>query len=276
MESRISLSLRNLGMTYQLQSREGKITEIEAVRGVDLDMRAGEFVSIVGPSGCGKSTLLEIVAGLRKASHGEVFVWDQRITEPHPSIGLVFQEESTFPWRTVMENVEFGLEVQGISKQQRRKRCQSIIEIVGLRGFENAYPRALSGGMKQRVAIARALATNPEILLMDEPFGALDQQTRLFIGQELLRIWEATGKTILFVTHDLNEAVYLSDRVLVMSHRPSVVKAVLEVDIPRPRDTTTITLERFHELTSRLWDVLRVESEKALGLAGKPDGVVCA
>jgi len=266
MKDTVCLSLRHVAMTYAMRSPSGTVVELEAVREITHDLRMGEFVTIIGPSGCGKSTVLEIVAGLRKASRGDVYIWDQRITDPHPSIGMVFQEESTFPWRTVMENVEFGLEVRGVPKKERQKTCQHVIEIVGLHGFEHSHPNALSGGMKQRVAIARALATDPEILLMDEPFGALDQQTRLFIGQELLRIWEATGKTILFVTHDINEAVYLSDRVLVMSHRPSVVKAVVEVDIPRPRDTTTITLERFHELTSALWEILREESEKALGV----------
>ncbi|HLB12823.1 MAG TPA: ABC transporter ATP-binding protein [Dehalococcoidia bacterium] len=264
--SNVCLSFRDVGMTYSLRAPDGAITELEAVREISHELRIGEFVTIIGPSGCGKSTLIEIAAGLRKASHGDIFIWDQKITGPHPSIGMVFQEESTFPWRTVMENVEFGLEVRGLPKKERHSRCQRIIELVGLQGFEHSHPNALSGGMKQRVAIARALATDPDILLMDEPFGALDQQTRLFIGQELLRIWEETRKTILFVTHDINEAVYLSDRVLVMSHRPSVVKAVVEVDIPRPRDTTTITLERFHELTSALWETLRTESEKALGI----------
>lgn len=266
MKSRVCLSFKGVGMTYKLRSPDGVVRVLDAVREISLDLRAGEFVTIIGPSGCGKSTLLEIVAGLRKASWGEIYVDDQKITGPHPSITMVFQEESTFPWRTVMENVEFGLEVRGVPKAERLEKCQRVIEIVGLHGFENSHPKALSGGMKQRVAIARALATDPEILLMDEPFGALDQQTRLFIGQELLRIWEETRKTVLFVTHDINEAVYLSDRVIVMSHRPSIVKAVVEVDIPRPRDTTTITLERFHELTSVLWENLRTESEKAMGI----------
>lgn len=270
MKNAVCLSFKGVGMTYKMRSPDGTVKELDAVREISHDLRAGEFVTIIGPSGCGKSTLLEIVAGLRKASWGDVYVSDQKITGPHPSIAMVFQEESTFPWRTVMENVEFGLEVRGVSKAERRKTCQRVIEIVGLHGFEHSHPKALSGGMKQRVAIARALATDPDILLMDEPFGALDQQTRLFIGQELLRIWEATGKTILFVTHDINEAVYLSDRVVVMSHRPSIVKAVVEVDIPRPRDTKTITLERFHELTSILWENLRTESEKALGIVGAP------
>ncbi|MDO8690724.1 MAG: ABC transporter ATP-binding protein [Dehalococcoidia bacterium] len=267
MTGEICLSLRNVAMTYSMRSPDGTIRELDAVQDVSQELHKGEFVTIIGPSGCGKSTLLEIVAGLRKASRGDVYIWDQKITGPHPSIGMVFQEESTFPWRTVMQNVEFGLEIRGVPKAERLRRSQRVIEIVGLHGFEHSHPKALSGGMKQRVAIARALATDPDILLMDEPFGALDQQTRLFIGQELLRIWEETGKTILFVTHDINEAVYLSDRVLVMSHRPSIVKTIVEVDIPRPRDTTTITLERFHELTSALWESLRTESEKALGLA---------
>lgn len=266
MSDKVCLSLNKVAMTYTLRSPDGTIRELDAVQEVTEELRMGEFVTIIGPSGCGKSTLLEIVAGLRKASRGEIYIGGQKITGPHPSIGMVFQEESTFPWRTVMENVEFGLEIRGVPKAERQRRCQRVIEIVGLHGFEHSHPKALSGGMKQRVAIARALATDPEILLMDEPFGALDQQTRLFIGQELLRIWEETGKTILFVTHDINEAVYLSDRVLVMSHRPSIIKSTVTIDIPRPRDTSTITLERFHELTSALWETLRTESEKALGV----------
>lgn len=270
MKDTACLSIKHVGMTYHLRSPDGSITELEAVREITHAIRVGEFVTIIGPSGCGKSTLLESIGGLRKVSKGDIYIWDQKISGPHPSIGVIFQEESTFPWRTVMENVEFGLEVRGLSKAERRKRCQQVIELVGLQGFENTHPKALSGGMKQRVAIARALATDPEILLMDEPFGALDQQTRLFIGQELMRIWEETKKTILFVTHDINEAVYLSDRVLVMSCRPAIVKAVVEVDLPRPRDTTTITLERFHELTSALWDILRTESEKAMGIDKTP------
>lgn len=260
------LILEDVGMTYRSRARDGIAAEVPAIRSVSQRINKGEFVTIIGPSGCGKTTLFEIIGGLKRPSSGEIYIHNQRITSPHPSISMVFQEESIFPWRTVIENVEFGLELKNEDKKTRREKSQRVIELVGLQGFENRHPRELSGGMKQRVAIARALALDPEILLMDEPFGALDQQTRLILGGELLRIWERTKKTILFVTHDISESILLSDRVWVMSHRPSVIKEIVEIDIPRPRDTSTVTLKRFNELSNHLWELLRPESEKALGL----------
>jgi NitT/TauT family transport system ATP-binding protein len=249
-------------MVYEVPSVNGSIRMLEALAGVDLDVSEGEFVSIIGPSGCGKTTIVEIIGGLRVPTSGELYVDNERVTSAHPSIGIVFQEESVFPWRTVAENVEFGLEVRGVPKKERQERCQGIIDLVRLKSFEAAYPKQLSGGMKQRVAIARALAQNPKILLMDEPFGALDQQTRMHLGGELLRIWEMTQKTVLFVTHDIHEAVYLSDRVVVMTHRPSKVKEIVTVDLPRPRGPETLSHTRLYELSARLWELLRPESER--------------
>lgn len=257
-----SLTARNLHMVYEVPGPEGTSRRLEALAGIDLEIGEGDFVSVIGPSGCGKSTLVEIIGGLRVPTTGELYIYQDRVTSPHPSIGIVFQEESIFPWRTVTENVEFGLEIEGVPKRERRERSQAIIDLVRLKGFEGAYPRQLSGGMKQRVAIARALAQNPKILLMDEPFGALDQQTRMHLGGELLRIWEKTGKTILFVTHDIHEAVYLSSQVIVMTHRPSTVKEIVAVNLPRPRGPESLSNPRFYELSARLWELLRPESER--------------
>jgi len=263
-EKGICLSIKGVGKTFY--GLLGEQFELEAIRCVDQEVREGEFVVILGPSGCGKSTLLEIIAGLQKPTKGEVYLRGERVTSPHPAMSIIFQEESCLPWRTVLENIEFGLEVRGVPKGKRRRVCQRIIELVGLGGFADRYPRELSGGMRQRVAIGRALAVEPEVLLMDEPFGALDQQTRYYLGTELLRIWEETKKTILFVTHDINEAVLLADRVWLMSHRPAVIKLDMVVDIPRPRDMSTLTAPRFHELTNALWEALAEEAKKALGV----------
>ncbi len=237
---------------------------VEAIRNISVDIDRGEFLSIVGPTGCGKSTLMEIVAGLIDPTSGEVRIEGTPITEPSEEVGVVFQEDSTFPWRTTMENVEFGLEMRSVKKSDRRERSQEIIELVGLTGFEDAYPNELSGGMRQRVAIARTLALNPDIMLMDEPFGALDEQTRLILGEELLRICRETEQTTMFITHSLTEAVHLSDRVLVMTARPGVIKDLVEVDIPRPRDADVVTSEQFREITDRLWEALREEAEQGL------------
>ncbi len=263
----ISLSIHGVSMSYPLRDTvTGATRRLDVLEDITRDVEHGRFVSIIGPSGCGKSTLLEIVAGLRIPSTGEVLVLGQRISGPHPLLAVVFQEDSTLPWRTVAENVEFGLEIRGVSRGERRKVSEAVIELVRLAGFERAFPSQLSGGMRQRVAIARALAMEPEVLLMDEPFGALDQQTRMYIGMELLRIWERAQKTILFVTHDMNEAVFLSDEVWVMSHRPGRIKAVVEIDLPRPRNADTLTAPRFHELATHLWTQLAPEAEIALGV----------
>ena len=208
-----------------------------AVDGASLDVRPGEFVSIVGPSGCGKTTFLNAVDGLLPISGGALELNGTPIHGPGPDRAMVFQQASLLPWRTVLGNVAYGLELQGrLSKAERLARARSFISLVGLDGFEDAYPTELSGGMQQRVNLARALATDPEMLLLDEPFASLDAQTREFMQHELLRIWAQTRKTALFITHDIQEAVYLSDRVLVFTRRPGRVKTCVEVDLPRPRE----------------------------------------
>ncbi|MGH3089217.1 MAG: ABC transporter ATP-binding protein [Rubrobacteraceae bacterium] len=238
--------------------------KVEALAGIDLSISDNEFVSIVGPSGCGKSTLMEIAGGLIEPTDGEVLIDEDVVNGPHPAVGLVFQQESAFPWRSVLGNVEFGLEMHGTSKKERRERAQELIELVGLQGFEDRYPGELSGGMRQRVAIARTLVMNPQVLLMDEPFGALDEQTRLILGDELLRIWSQTQATALFITHSIEEAVLLSDRVIVMSARPGNVRKVVDVDLERPRDSSVVGTPEFGRITGEIWEVLREESMKAL------------
>ncbi len=207
---------------------------IDVLERVNFEVREGEFVVIVGPSGCGKSTLLNIVAGFLAAPRGDIMVEGQPVNGPDPRRIFVFQENGVFPWLTVQDNIGFGLLQK--PDAERSRIVAHYIEMVGLRGFERAYPRELSGGMKQRVEIARALAANPDIIYMDEPFGALDFITRLKMRSDLTRIWQSEGKTILFVTHDIEEAVQLADRVLVMSQRPATIQTVVPVDLPRPRD----------------------------------------
>lgn len=234
-----------------------------AVDDVSLDVHRGEFVSLVGPSGCGKSTLLSAMGGLLTGYQGNIFIHGERIKGPHPDVGVVFQEESTFPWRSVQRNVEFGLEMRGMGKPQRRKKASDALEMVGLSDFSHRRPGELSGGMKQRVAIARTLVTEPEILLMDEPFGALDEQTRIMLGDELLRIQRILQQTVILITHNIQEAVLLSDRVVVLSARPGRVKAVIDIDLPHKRDSTLLSTEHFAELVGRIWSVLREESLKS-------------
>jgi NitT/TauT family transport system ATP-binding protein len=248
------VSFHEVGMSFD---SGGVVTE--AIASVSGHVDDGRFVSVIGPSGCGKSTLLDIVGGLQRPTSGRVEIAGEEVSGPRRDTAMVFQEDSTLHWRTVSENVTFGLEVAGVPAGERKRRAQEMIELVGLSGFEEHRPRQLSGGMKQRVAIARALVLDPRILLMDEPFGALDQQTRMFIGRELLRIWEETRKSVLFVTHDIQEAVFLSDEVWVMSHRPSVIKEVLEVGLDRPRDDAALRDPRFHDYTGRLWELLSAE-----------------
>lgn len=238
-------------------------TAVPAVDAVSFEVREGEFFSIIGPSGCGKSTLLRIIAGLLRASSGELTVAGELVSGPHPSIAMVFQEESTFPWRTTLANVEFGLQMRGVAEQRRRKTALDMIGLVGLGGFEQSYPSELSGGMKQRVAIARALVLEPKILLMDEPFGALDEQTRIILGEELLKIRDQLRQTIVLVTHNINESVQLSDRVMVMTARPGQVKTIVDIDLPHPRDSSIITSERFGRLVALVWSALREESIKS-------------
>lgn len=256
------LELRNLSKTYGLG--DDRTSTIVALDGIDLTVEEGEFVSIIGPTGCGKSTLFEVIGGLTDATEGRVDIDGDRVDGPDERIGMVFQDHSTFPWLSVIENVAFGLRMNGVSKAERRERAHEMIDLVGLSGFEDASPTELSGGMNQRVAIARTLVMDPDIILMDEPFGALDEQTRLIIGNELLRIWRETGATILFVTHNINEAVQLSDRIAVMSARPGRFKTIVDNDIPRPRDDDTMSTEAFNDLVQRLWTELKSESRKGM------------
>jgi NitT/TauT family transport system ATP-binding protein len=255
------LTLRNVSKFFGAADNGSQ--QVVAINDVSLDVSAGEFFSIIGPSGCGKSTLLRIIGGLLTASSGELTVGSDKVNGPHPWVGMVFQEESTFPWRTTLGNVEFGLEMRGVSQDQRRQKSREMIRLVGLSGFEERYPSELSGGMKQRVAIARALVLEPKILLMDEPFGALDEQTRIILGEELLRIRDQLKQTIILVTHNINESVQLSDRVMIMTARPGRVKEVVPIDLPHPRDSTIIASDRFGKLVGQVWGALRDESIKS-------------
>ena len=230
-----------------------------ALSNFSLDIAQGEFVSIVGPSGCGKSTFLNIVLGLIEPASGAVQLNGTRISGPGQERAMVFQEFGLLPWRSVTANVELGLELKGIPSAKRAARAKELINLVGLEGFENHYPHELSGGMKQRVGLARALATEPEVLLMDEPFAALDAQTRDLMQSELLQIWERSKKTVLFVTHSIEEAAYLSDRVIVMTARPGRTKDVIQIDLPRPRDYEMRLTPKFNEIKLRIWEVLREE-----------------
>ena len=232
---------------------------VTALRGFNVMVEEGEFVSIVGPSGCGKSTFLNVLLGLIPASGGEMAIRGIKVTGPGQDRAMVFQEFGLLPWRTVMNNIELGLELQGVAKEERQAVCQRFINMVGLAGFESHYPHELSGGMKQRVGIARALVTDPEVLLMDEPFAALDAQTRDIMQAELLRIWDEAQKTVLFVTHQIEEAVYLSDRVIVMTKRPGKMKKIINIPLSRPRDYEMRVTQEFNDLKLALWNELKDE-----------------
>lgn len=236
---------------------------VEAISRIDLAAAPGEFVSIVGPSGCGKSTFLYIVGGFVDATSGTVSCDGEPVTGPGIERGIVFQEFALFPWKTVLGNVTYGLAEQRIGRRERRERARHFLDMVNLHGVDKLYPKELSGGMKQRVAIARTLAMDPDVLLMDEPFGALDAQTRGILQIELMQIWERTQKTVLFVTHSVEEAIYLSDRVYVLSGRPSVVKAVIDVDIERPRDRESMLQHpAYPVLHRRIWELLRGQDDE--------------
>lgn len=230
-----------------------------AIKQADLVVEAGEFVSLLGPSGCGKSTLLDIISGLEKSSSGEISVEGEKLSGPHPRMAMVFQQNSLFPWRTARANVEFGLLLRGIDAGTRRRKALEMMRLVGLEEFADKYPSQLSGGMNQRIAIARALALDPDILLMDEPFGALDEQTRRLMGLELLRIQDQTRKTIIFVTHSIQEAIQLSDRILLMSMRPSIIREEIQVPLPRPRSMEALTTDVAKDIERRIWEVLMEE-----------------
>jgi NitT/TauT family transport system ATP-binding protein len=232
-------------------TRNGPLVVFERL---SLNINPGGFVAIVGPSGCGKTTLLLTLARLLAPTHGEVRVGGEVVTAPAPErVGVIFQEPNLLPWRSVLDNVAFPLELRGVDRRERRARAQRFLELVRLADFAQAYPTELSGGMKQRVAIARGLIQDPKVLLMDEPFAALDEQTRLRMGAEVLRIWEATHKTVLFVTHNLTEAVFLSDEIVVLGTRPATVLDRVVIDLPRPRTYDVMATEQFGRLRDRIW-----------------------
>jgi NitT/TauT family transport system ATP-binding protein len=233
--------------------------------GIDLTINEGEFVAIVGPSGCGKSTFLHIAGGFVPATRGGITFDGAPVTKPGPDRGVVFQDYSLYPWRTVFGNIVWGLEAQGVARATRIETAERFMEMVGLTAFRNHYPSELSGGMKQRVALARTLTFDPKLLLMDEPFGALDVQTRELMQEELQRIWDATRKTVLFVTHDIDEAVYLSDRVLVFTARPGKIKEAVAIDLQRPRAIEIKRTPAYAEYRNRIWDLLRQEVLQAAG-----------
>jgi NitT/TauT family transport system ATP-binding protein len=236
---------------------------LEVFREVDLDVGDREIVAIVGPSGCGKTTLLRCIDGLLPFEAGEIWVDQSRIEGPIPGVAMVFQHFGLLPWKTVYDNVAYGLRMAGASKAEIERRVPGFINLVGLAGFEHAYPYQMSGGMQQRCGLARALAIEPNVLLMDEPFAAVDAQTREILQFELLRIWEQRPTTMLFVTHSIEEAVLMGDRVVVLKGRPSKIAEDVAVDLPRPRSRATLSLPRFAELRERVWNTLMTEARKA-------------
>jgi NitT/TauT family transport system ATP-binding protein len=265
--TRPKIAVRDLGKTFPMKSRL-----LEALRGLNLSVTPGEFCCIVGPSGCGKTTLLRILAGLERQTSGQVEI--QAAAELHvaasnnfgadasrrPLTSMIFQEQSVFPWMTVEENVGYGLRMRRLPPRVRRETVRYYLDKVGLSGFARAYPFQLSGGMKQRVSVARAFANDPEVLLMDEPFASLDEQTKILLQEELLRIWEGSKKTVIFITHSIDEAVALGDRVLVMTARPGRIKAVVPVTLPRPRSVLELKgTPAFAELGGTVWALLRNE-----------------
>ena len=255
MSKQKKLELKDLSFAY---------ASLPALHEVSFDVEEGEFVSIVGPSGCGKSTLLSVIDGLSPATGGKIFLDGHEVREPGYDRALVFQEPSLLPWRTVMANVTFGLECQNMPKKEAREKALRLISLVGLDGFAEVYPYQLSGGMQQRVNLARALAVDPEILLMDEPFAALDAQTRELMQAELLGVWQRTRKTVLFVTHQIDEAIYLSDRVIVFSGRPGRVADIIVPNLSRPRDLKIKHAPEFLASVDRIWSLIQSDMRKKL------------
>ncbi len=248
-------------LVKRFETQDGVLT---AVDGMSLTVAPGEFVSVIGPSGCGKSTLFNVIGGLLEADEGTVTVDGETIRGPHPSIGMIFQDESTFPWRTVIDNVAFPLEIAKVPKSERHDRARRFVRLVGLDGFEKRYPSELSGGMRQRVSMARTLAAQPEIMLMDEPFAALDEQTRLLLGDKVLQIQQELKQTTLLITHNITEAVQLSDRILVMTYRPGTLKRTVEIKLPRPRSSAIVSSDEFGHYVARIWSDLREEATKGM------------
>jgi ABC-type nitrate/sulfonate/bicarbonate transport system ATPase subunit len=256
--------LKIADVTMKFRSRRG--AEVVAVDDLSLEVGDREFVSIVGPSGCGKSTLLRVVAGLIEPSEGQVLLNGRRVEGPGADRGMVFQSYTLFPWLTVQGNVEFGSRLSAMPAAARAQMAREYLEMVGLAGFERHYPKELSGGMMQRVAIARALANDPDVLLMDEPFGALDAQTRIIMQELLVTLWQRTPKTIIFITHDIDEALFLSQRVYIMTARPGRIKQTLEVDLPHPRSLDVLTSPEFAAMKRAVLDSIKEEGLKALNL----------
>ncbi|WP_327099404.1 ABC transporter ATP-binding protein [Nocardia vinacea] len=261
--SQVKLALTGVRKQFPVR---GSNEEFTAIEDISLELRDGEFLVLVGPSGSGKSTLLDLLGGLSKPSAGRILLDGKPISGPGLDRGIVFQQYALLPWRTARANIEFGLEAKGVRRRERRKIADEYLELVGLAGFGDRYPHELSGGMKQRVAIARSLAFDPEVLLMDEPFAALDAQTRESLQDELLRIWKATGKTILFITHGIDEAVYLGQRVAVLTSRPGRIKAVIDIDIDRNSGADVRSSEPFREARHQIWSQLQSEVTRAQGL----------
>src|SRR5215471_18595231 len=245
----------------RFETPDGVLTAIDHV---SLSVAPGEFVGVIGPSGCGKSTLFNVIGGLLDGYDGTVKVAGERVRGPHPAIGMIFQEESTFPWRNVLDNVAFPLEIAGMPRAERYDRARHFVKLVGLDGFERRYPAELSGGMRQRVSMARTLAAQPKILLMDEPFAALDEQTRLLLGDKVLQIQQQLRQTTLLITHNITEAVQLSDRIVVMTYRPGQVKRVVEIALPRPRSSEIVSSEAFGRYVAQIWSDLREEASRGL------------
>src|SRR5690242_16121247 len=248
-------------LVKRFETPDGVLT---AVDHVSLSVAPGEFVGVIGPSGCGKSTLFNVIGGLLDGYEGTVRVAGERVRGPHPAVGMIFQEESTFPWRNVVDNVAFPLEIAGLPKAERSERARRFVKLVGLDGFERRYPAELSGGMRQRVSMARTLAAQPKILLMDEPFAALDEQTRLLLGDKVLQIQQQLKQTTLLITHNITEAVQMSDRILVMTYRPGKVKRIVDIDLPRPRTSEIVSSEAFGRYVAQIWSDLREEANRGM------------
>ena len=268
--SAIKIRARDVRMDFAIADERGRKQQIAALQDFNLDIREGEFFTLLGPSGCGKSTFLNVLAGLARKTGGSISIDGQPASGINREQGVVFQGYALFPWRTVLQNIEVGLEIRKIPKRERRETAEQFLHLVGLGGFGQRYPHELSGGMRQRVAIARSLAYSPSLLLMDEPFAALDAQTREILQSELLRIWEQHKTTIVFITHSLDEAIYLSDRIAVMTHRPGRIKSVLDIALPRPRPAEIRHAPAFVQLREQAWDVLRDEVAFASGHRQQP------
>jgi NitT/TauT family transport system ATP-binding protein len=248
-------------LVKRFETPDGVLTALDHV---SFTVAPGEFVGIIGPSGCGKSTVFNVIGGLLDSYDGHVSVAGETVSGPHPSIGMVFQEESTFPWRTVIDNVAFPLEIAGMPKAQRLPRARHFVSLVGLDGFERRYPAELSGGMRQRVSMARTLASEPKILLMDEPFASLDEQTRLLLGDKVLQIQQQLKQTTLLITHNITEAVQMSDRILVMTYRPGRIKREVLIDLPRPRTSEIVGSDAFGHYVAQIWNDLREEASRGM------------